>query len=65
MKVDLIQVAKKLNETVDMSEHEFRKMLQSVFENVPTYHIKSIVRSVKQGADKGKFDALSYKIRDI
>ena len=44
-----------------MSEHEFRKMLQSVFENVPTYHIKSIVRSVKQGADKGKFDALSLQ----
>lgn len=65
MKVDLIDVAKKLNESVDMSEHEFRKMLQAVFENVPTFHIKSIVRSVRQGATKGKFEALSHRIRDV
>lgn len=49
VKIDLISVAKKLNESVDMSEHEFRLLLTKVFENVPSYHIKSIVRSVKKG----------------
>lgn len=26
--IDLVAVAKKLNQTVDMSEHEFRKLLE-------------------------------------
>ena len=65
VKIDLIQVAKKLNESVDMSEHEFRLLLTKVFENVPSYHIKSIVRSVRKGDKMGKFEYLSHRIRDV
>ena len=64
VKVDLISVAKKLNEAVDMSENEFRLLLSKVFENVPTYHLKAIVRSVKKGDKMGKMEYLSHKIRD-
>jgi 16S rRNA C1402 (ribose-2'-O) methylase RsmI len=56
VKVDLISVAKKLHESVDMSEHEFRLLLQKVFENVPTYHIKAIVRTVRKGDKMGRFE---------
>jgi hypothetical protein len=38
--------------------------MQTVFENVPSYHIKSIVRSVKKGPGMGKFDALCHRMRD-
>jgi hypothetical protein len=65
VKIDLIQVAKKLNDSVDMSEHEFRLLLSKVFENVPSYHIKSIVRNVKKGNKLGKFESLSHRIRDV
>ena len=65
VKIDLISVAKKLNESVDMSEHEFRLLLTKVFENVPSYHIKSIARSVKKGNKMGEFERLSHSIRDV
>jgi len=48
-----------------MSEHEFRLLLQNVFENVPTYHIKAIVRSVKKGDKMGKLEYISHKMRDV
>ena len=32
IKIDLLGVAKRLNESVDMSEHEFRQLLEKVFE---------------------------------
>jgi hypothetical protein len=47
-----------------MSENEFRLLLAKVFENVPTYHLKAIVRSVKKGDKMGKMEYLSHKIRD-
>jgi hypothetical protein len=58
-------VAKKLNENVDMSEHEFRVLLSKVFDGVPQFHIKAIVRSVKQGGKMGKHEYLSNKFRDV
>ncbi len=48
-----------------MSEHEFRLLLSKVFENVPSYHIKSIVRTVKKGKKIGRFESLSHRIRDV
>ena len=65
VKIDLLKTAQKINDVVDMSEHEFRLLMQKVFEDVPSYHLKSIVRSVKQAGKQGKFDALSHKIRDV
>jgi len=56
--VDLIQIAKKLNEKVEMSEHEFRVMMKYVFDGVPSYHMNQIVRAVKQNSKPGKMELL-------
>ena len=48
-----------------MSEHEFRQLLSTVFDQIPSYHIKQIVRNVKKGDKMGKFEAFSHKIRDV
>ena len=65
IKIDLLAVAQRLHDSVDMTEHEFRLLLSKVFESVPQYHIKQIVRTVKKGGKLGRFESLSHKIRDV
>jgi hypothetical protein len=60
-----MKIAQKFNEKVEMSESEFRNLMVDVFDNVPSYHLKSIVRGVKKGGKKGRFEKLSYLIRDV
>lgn len=48
-----------------MSEHEFRQLMIAVFEHVPYYHMKAIVRSIKKGNKMGKMEKLSHMIREV
>ena len=48
VQLDLISVAKRLNERVEMSEPEFRQLMRHVFDGVPAYHLNQIVRLVRQ-----------------
>jgi hypothetical protein len=47
VRVDILKVAKKLNEEVQMSESEFRDLLKNLFSEVPSYHLSTVVRIVR------------------
>ena len=47
--MNLLTVAKKLDETIEMSESEFRSLLKSMFSDVPSYHISAVARVVRGG----------------
>ena len=64
VKIDLLKVAQKLNESVEMSDHDFRVMLKDIFDSVPTYHINQIVKVVKKGNKEYRFERLSRMVRD-
>lgn len=42
-----------------MHEKEFRILLTNMFPEVPTYHIKQIVKIVKTKGKEGKFERIS------
>jgi len=47
VRINLLSVAKKLDESIDMSEGEFRDLLKAMFKDVPSYHLATVVRLVK------------------
>lgn len=65
MKVNILAVAEKLNDEVDMLEAEFRDLLKKVFPDVPSSHIHSIVRTVRMKGKKKRFDTLVERVGGI
>ena len=51
MKINILTMADKLNNEVEMMEAEFRSLLKSLFPDVPSSHINAIIRKVRS---KGK-----------
>ena len=62
MKVNILSVAEKLNDEVDMLEGEFRDLLKKLFPDVPSSHINAIVRTVKMKGKKKRFDTLVERV---
>ena len=64
VKVNLLQVAKKLDASIEMSEGEFRDLLKAMFSEVPSYHIATVVRLVRQTQRK-RLSVLSERLDGI
>jgi hypothetical protein len=60
-----VSVATKLDESIEMSEGEFRDLLKSMFSDVPSYHLNTVVRLVRQGDKKKRLDVLSKRLGGI
>lgn len=65
IRINMLDVAKKLDESIDMSEGEFRDLLKNMFSDVPSYHISTVVRLVKRGDKKSRLNELSEKVGGI
>ena len=65
VKVNLLTIAEKLNQEVEMNESDFRVLLKNLFSDIPSYHINIIVRHVKQGNKKKKIQILSERLGGI
>ena len=63
--MNLLKVAKQLDQTVEMSEGEFRDLLKVMFADVPSYHLNTVVRLVKQGKKKKRLNVLSDRLGGI
>ena len=46
--VNVIKVAKSLNNTVEMSDKEFRAVLRNIFPDMPGFHIDAVVKLAKE-----------------
>ena len=46
--INVIDTAKTLHSSVDMSDQEFRTLLKSIFPDMPGFHIDALVKLVKQ-----------------
>ena len=47
MKVNILTIAQRLNDQVEMSEGEFRDLLKALFPDVPSYHTSAVTRIVR------------------
>ena len=47
-KVDAIQIAKNLQQKVEMGDSDFRDLLKSIFPEMPSYHIDALVKIAKK-----------------
>lgn len=65
IKVNLMELAKNLDSQVDMSEKEFRNLLKTLFPDVPSYHLSTVVRLIKGGNKKTKMETLSSRLGGI
>lgn len=65
VRVNLLSVAKKLDDGIEMSEKEFRDLMKSMFSDVPSYHLASVVRLVRQGDKKKRLTVLSERLEGI
>ena len=57
--VNIIEVAKSLNNQVEMGESEFRELMKSVFPSVPSYHLSAIVRIVRKDGKESRQERLA------
>lgn len=62
MKVNLLSVAQKLNDQVQMGEGEFRSLMKALFPDVPSYHINTVVRLTKSEGKKGRFSTITDRL---
>lgn len=47
-KVNIVKVAKKLHEFVEMADDDFRKLLRKLFPDVPSYHIDALIKIARK-----------------
>mmetsp|Transcript_4366 Transcript_4366/g.7373 ORF Transcript_4366/g.7373 Transcript_4366/m.7373 type:complete len:396 (-) Transcript_4366:46-1233(-) len=64
VRVDIMRVAKKLNEQVQMSEGEFRDLIKGLFGEVPTQHVNQIVRLTRQGGKQGRMAVIQERLKN-
>lgn len=62
IKINMLDVAKKLDESIDMSEKEFKDLLKSMFSDVPSYHISTVVSLVKRGERTTMVERVSKRV---
>ena len=48
-----------------MGEGEFRSLLKSLFPDVPSYHVRTVVRLVKQEGKKGRFQTITERLGGV
>ena len=65
VRVNVLTVAQKLNEEVEMHEGEFRDLLKKMFSDIPSYHINTIVRLVKSGGKKNRMTVINDRVGGI
>jgi hypothetical protein len=65
VRVNVLTVAQKLNEEVEMHEGEFRDLLKKMFSDIPSYHINTIVRLVKSGGKKNRMAVIADRVGGI
>ena len=56
MKINILTMAEKLNNEVEMAEGEFRDLLRTLFPDIPSSHINTIVRKVRSKGKKRRSD---------
>ena len=61
----MLSVAKKLDSNIEMAEGEFRDLLKSMFSDVPSYHINTVVRLVRQGNKRKRIEVISERLGGI
>lgn len=62
VKVNILTVAQRLNEQVEMSEGEFRDLLKGLFPEVPSYHLKAVARIVSSKGRKTRMSIISERL---
>ena len=62
--VDLLELATRLNEEVEMSEGEFRSLLKSLFKssNLATDQLNAVVRLVKRQGKKKRMETIMERV---
>ena len=58
IKVDILQMCRTLESKVEMSEHELRMLMKSLFPSVPSYHINAVSRMAKKGKQESRMEGL-------
>ena len=51
-KVNVIEIAKHLNTSVEMGDEEFRELLKGILPEMPSYHIDALVKIAKKNERK-------------
>ena len=57
--INIIDMAKALDNEVEMGEAEFRELLKKLFPQIPTYHIAAVVRIVKKDGKEGRHERMA------
>ena len=65
VRVNVLTIAQKLNEEVEMHEGEFRDLLKKMFSDIPSYHINTIVRLVKSGGKKNRMAVIAERVGGV
>lgn len=63
--INILNIAEKLNDQVEMGEGEFRELMKTTFSEIPSYHINAIVRIVRQGKKRKRVDILADRVGGI
>lgn len=65
-KVNAIEIAKKLDNTIEMSDDDFRDLLKGIFPEMPSYHIDALIKITKKPQRKpNKIERLSKLVGGI
>ena len=48
-----------------MSEYDFKKLLKSMFPDVPNYHIQTAIRLVRSGGKRKRVEVLGERVGGI
>ena len=62
MKVNILTVAQRLNDQVEMSEGEFRSLLKALFPDMPSYHTSAVARIVRAGGQKSRLREIAGRL---
>ena len=65
-KVNCIEIAKELNDIVEMNDNDFRDLMKRIFPEMPSYHIDGVIKIAKKGERKeNTVDRLSKLVGGI
>ena len=62
VRINILDIARRLNEEVEMGEKDFRNLLKTLFPDVPSYHLRTIARMIRQGGRKYRTDVISERV---
>jgi len=65
VKTNILTLAERLHGEVEMHDSEFRDLLKKLFPELPTAHIHSVVRTVKQGKKPKRFGVILDRVGGV